>query len=230
MLGTHLTHIGFLVEEEVRVILAGITFAGRDGDRVQVHAVDLRSLQYADVLEIGGGAHDRRHHVAQHGVVGLDLFLARPASDQLRLLVQSRLGDEVVERLVLVEVDDLGAVLAQDGSGCLGARAQRDPFDITEPARLGHELERRRLQLATMELRVDPDLRHCQTTLASASTCRMRSTAVPSSWTIAPALRASASASPSIVSPGSPRSTPSSPSPTCLISFERAAMIPFSDA
>src|SRR6266481_958678 len=58
----------------------------------------------------------------------------------------------------------------------------------------------------------------------------MRSTACPSSSMSAPALRASASATPSIVSPGSPRSMPRSPSPTCLISFERAAMMPFSDA
>jgi hypothetical protein len=72
-----------VVEEEVLVVLTGIAFAGRDRDRVQVHAVDLRSLQDTDVLEIGCGAHDRFDHVAQHAVVGLDLFLARPASDQL---------------------------------------------------------------------------------------------------------------------------------------------------
>ena len=51
--------------------------------------------------EIGGGARDRFHHVAEHGVVGLDLFLARPASDQLGLLVQSGVGDvrDVSQRL-----------------------------------------------------------------------------------------------------------------------------------
>jgi hypothetical protein len=38
-------------------------------------------------------AHDRLHDVAQHSVVGLDLILARPTHDQVRLLVQSRLGD-----------------------------------------------------------------------------------------------------------------------------------------
>jgi hypothetical protein len=74
--GAHLTHISFLVEEEVLVIPARIAFAGRNGDRVQVHAVDLRSLQDADVLKIGGGSDDRLHHVAQHGIVGLDLVLA----------------------------------------------------------------------------------------------------------------------------------------------------------
>src|SRR5258708_1310142 len=93
VLGAHLTHIVLVVEEEVLVVLTGITFAGRDGDRVQVHAVDLRSLHDTDVLEIGGGVHDRFHHVAEHGVVGLDLFLARPASDQLGLLVYSPVGD-----------------------------------------------------------------------------------------------------------------------------------------
>jgi hypothetical protein len=38
-------------------------------------------------------AHDRLHDVAQHSVVGLDLILARPTHDQVRLLVQSRVGD-----------------------------------------------------------------------------------------------------------------------------------------
>ncbi len=53
------------------------------------------------MLEIGGGAHNRFHHVAEHGVVGLDVFLARPASDQLGPLVQSRVGDvsDVSQRL-----------------------------------------------------------------------------------------------------------------------------------
>src|SRR5258708_38424483 len=76
VLGSHLTHILFVVKEEVLVVLMRITFAGRDGDRVQVHAVDLRSLQDTDVLKIGGGAYYRFHHVAEHDVVGLDLFLA----------------------------------------------------------------------------------------------------------------------------------------------------------
>ena len=58
------------------MVLSGITFAGRDGDWVQVHAVDLRSLHDTDVPEIGGGVHDRFHHIAEHGVVRLDLFLA----------------------------------------------------------------------------------------------------------------------------------------------------------
>lgn len=59
MLGAHLTHIVFVVEEKVLVILTGITFAGWDRDRVQVQAVDLCTLQDSDVLEIGGGAHAR---------------------------------------------------------------------------------------------------------------------------------------------------------------------------
>ena len=46
VLGAHRTHIVFVVEEEVRVVLTGITFAGRNRDRVQVHAVDLRSARY----------------------------------------------------------------------------------------------------------------------------------------------------------------------------------------
>jgi cyclopropane fatty-acyl-phospholipid synthase-like methyltransferase len=40
---------------------------------VQVHAVDLRSLQDTHVLEIGGGAHDRFRYVAEHSVVGFDI-------------------------------------------------------------------------------------------------------------------------------------------------------------
>ena len=101
MPGAPLTHIVFVVEEEVRVVLTGITFAGWDGDRAQVHAIDLRSLLDTDVLEVGGGAHDRFHHVAEHGGVGLDLFLARPASNQLGLLVQSRVSDvsDISQRL-----------------------------------------------------------------------------------------------------------------------------------
>ena len=54
MLGAHLTHIVLMVEEEVRVVLTSVTFASRDRDRVQVDAVDLRSLQDTDVLEIEG--------------------------------------------------------------------------------------------------------------------------------------------------------------------------------
>jgi hypothetical protein len=54
-----------------------------------------------DMLEIGGGAHERLHHVAQHGIVGVDLLLARPPGYQLRLLMQSRVGDvrDVGQRL-----------------------------------------------------------------------------------------------------------------------------------
>src|SRR4029077_2615039 len=140
-----------------------------------------------------------------------------------------RLGDEIVESFVFVDMHDLGAVLAKLRCRRLGAGAQCDRIDIAQLARLGHQLERGRLQLAAAQLRVHPDLRH-QTTFAWARTWMMRSTAVPSSSMIAPALRASASEMPSMVSPGSPRSIPRSPRPTCLISLERAAMMPFSDA
>ena len=75
------------------MILAGITFARGNGDRVQVYAVDLCSLQDADVLKPGSGAHDRLHNVVEHRVVSLDLIVAGPASDELGLLVYSRVGD-----------------------------------------------------------------------------------------------------------------------------------------
>ena len=116
-----------MVEEEVLVILTGITFAGRDRDRVQVHAVDLRSLQDADVLEIGGGAHDRLHHVAQHGVVGLDLFLARPASDQLGFFVQSRVG----------YVGDVTQRLERSASRFLVPQIDREKLNVAAAGQLG---------------------------------------------------------------------------------------------
>lgn len=58
-----------------------------------MHAVDLRSLQNANVLEIGSLAHDGFDHVAQHRVVGFDLLLARPSGNQFGLLVESRVRD-----------------------------------------------------------------------------------------------------------------------------------------
>ena len=60
---------------------------------MKVHTVDFCSLQDTDVLEIGGLAHDRFHHVVKHGVVALNLFFARPASHQLRLFVQGGIGN-----------------------------------------------------------------------------------------------------------------------------------------
>ena len=41
---------------EVLVLVAREPLAGRDGDRVEVHAVGLRALEQADVLEAGGAA------------------------------------------------------------------------------------------------------------------------------------------------------------------------------
>src|SRR4029077_10039270 len=122
------------------------------------------------------------------------------------------------------------AVLAQRGGGRFRARPERDRFHITPRSSLGHQLEHPRLQHTLMHLCVDPDLRHVYSTFASVRTWMIRSTAVPSSWMMTPALRASACVKPSIVSAASPRSMPRSPSPICLISLERAAMIPFSDA
>jgi hypothetical protein len=58
-----------------------------------VNSVDLGSLQDADVLKVGGTTQDRFHHVAQHGVVGLDLIFAGPACDEFGLLMQRRVGD-----------------------------------------------------------------------------------------------------------------------------------------
>jgi hypothetical protein len=127
VLGTHLADIGFLVEEEVRVILAGITFAGWDRDRMQVHAVNLRSLQDADVLEIGGGADDRLHDVAQHRVVGIDLVFARPAGDQLRLLVQGCVGD----------MRDIGQRFECGASFFLVPQVNRKKVDVAAAGQLG---------------------------------------------------------------------------------------------
>ena len=109
------------------MILAGVTFAGRDRDRVQVHAVDLRSLQNADMLEIGGGADNRPHHVAQHGIVGLDLILARPARDQLGLLVQSRVGD----------VRDAGQRLERGARPFLVSQIDRQKVNVSAAGQLG---------------------------------------------------------------------------------------------
>ena len=94
---------------------------------MQVYAVDLRSLQDTDVLEIGGGAHDWLHHVAEHGVVGLDLFLARPASDQLGLLMQSRVGD----------VRDVGQRLECSAGLFLVPQIDRQKVDVAAAGQLG---------------------------------------------------------------------------------------------
>ncbi len=94
---------------------------------MQVHAVDLRSLQNADMLEIGGGADDRLHHVAQHGIVGLDLILARPARDQLGLLVQSRVGD----------MRDVGQRLERSAGPALVAQIDRQKINVAAAGQLG---------------------------------------------------------------------------------------------
>ena len=52
VLGTRLADIVFLIQEEVVVRVTRVAFARGDGDRVQMHAVDLRSLQDADVLKM----------------------------------------------------------------------------------------------------------------------------------------------------------------------------------
>lgn len=82
-----------MVVEEVVVPVTRITFAGRDRDWVQVHPVVLRPLQNADVLERLGMGDDRLDHIAQHGVVGVPVTPVRPASDQVRLLMQCGVGD-----------------------------------------------------------------------------------------------------------------------------------------
>jgi len=69
-------------------------------------------------------------------------------------------GDEVVERLVLIYVNDLRPVLAERGCRSLGATAECDRLHVTQLSRLGHQLEGCRLQLALVQLHIHPDLRH----------------------------------------------------------------------
>jgi len=59
-----------------------------------------------------------------------------------------RLCDEIVESLVLVDVHNLRAMLAESGRGCFGPGSKRDRLDVAKLSRLGHELQCGRLELA----------------------------------------------------------------------------------
>ena len=74
--------------------------------------------------------------------------------------ISRRLSDEIVESFVLVDVNHVGAVLAQHGGSGFGPGAEHNRIDIAQLARLCHQLECRRLQLACVQLRVYPNLRH----------------------------------------------------------------------
>src|SRR5215469_5245503 len=51
VLRAHFANVVLLVEEEARMVVARIALAGRDGNRMKVHAVGLRSLQDGYVLK-----------------------------------------------------------------------------------------------------------------------------------------------------------------------------------
>ncbi len=80
--------------------------------------------------------------------------------DQRLQGVSRRLGDVLIENLVVAGVHLLGAVLAELGGRRLGALAESDRFDVAEGAGLGEQLECDGGELSARELGVDPDLRH----------------------------------------------------------------------
>ena len=59
-----------------------------------MNAVGLGTLQQGHMPERGCGRLERRHQVAQHAVVGVDLVLIAPAIDQARRFIK-RGVDEV---------------------------------------------------------------------------------------------------------------------------------------
>ena len=76
-------------------------FAGRDGQRPDVHAVRLGPLQQRHMAQPGGGPQQRPQQVAQHPVVGLDLPVVAPPLDQPGQFEQRRIDQmrHVTQRL-----------------------------------------------------------------------------------------------------------------------------------
>ena len=70
------------------------------------------------------------------------------------------LGEVLVERLVLVDVDRFRAVLAENVRGGFGAGAQRDRGNVAEVAGAGQDLRGGWVQLPFRELCDDEDLGH----------------------------------------------------------------------
>ena len=90
---------------EVLVLIARETLSCRHGHGVHVHAVRLRALQEAHVLQPLGRLRQRVHQVLEHRQIRVHLIALLPARDEARLLVDRGVDDvgdvgQLAERLL----------------------------------------------------------------------------------------------------------------------------------
>ena len=111
-------------------------FPRRHLERADMDAIGLGALQQRDMPELRRGRLERRHQVAQHRVIGVDLVLIAPAIDQIRRLIERG-------------VDEMGCAL-QFGrcTRALGGIGQVDR-DVTGAVELARLAPRQRDHLAS---------------------------------------------------------------------------------